>query len=149
MVKNFKTILNKNIINLVYSKENIGKFQEVMKNMESCLFVTSLSLSELLSNKTEVKNVIASSFFILDDFNNVLNRLLENLKYETYNDDIHIIIVSWLSTITLNEKIEIREIKYVNAYNNEKKIIIRGNTIVFEKKKSERKGSFSTFNYKS
>ena len=78
-----------------------------------------------MSNKTEVKNVIASSFFILDDFNNVLNRLLENLKYETYNDDIHIIIVSWLSTITLNEKIEIREIKYVNAYNNEKKIIIK------------------------
>ena len=125
MMKNFNTILNKNRINLVYSKENIGKFQEVMKNMESCLFVTSLSLSELLSNKTEVKNVIASSFFILDDFNNVLNRLLENLKYETYNDDIHIIIVSWLSTITLNEKIEIREIKYVNAYNNEKKIIIK------------------------
>ena len=124
-MKNFNTILNKNRINLVYSKENIGKFQEVMKNMESCLFVTSLSLSELLSNKTEVKNVIASSFFILDDFNNVLNRLLENLKYETYNDDIHIIIVSWLSTITLNEKIEIREIKYVNAYNNEKKIIIK------------------------
>ena len=102
MMKNFNTILNKNRINLVYSKENIGKFQEVMKNMESCLFVTSLSLSELLSNKTEVKNVIASSFFILDDFNNVLNRLLENLKYETYNDDIHIIIVSWLITITLN-----------------------------------------------
>ena len=127
MMKNFNTILNKNRINLVYSKENIGKFQEVMKNMESCLFVTSLSLSELLSNKSESKNVIASTNFLYDpeSEDKFITTINQKLNYKTYDNDLYIIIISWLNTIELNNEIKQQEYQFINMYSNEYKLVIR------------------------
>ena len=121
-------IFSKEVVSKLY---NIYKHEEILEtvftNIDYYMFITSLSLSELLSDKSESKNVIASTNFLHCPVSEeeLIKQLIWNLSNKTYNNDLYIIIVSWLNTIDLNIEIKSQEFVFTNMYNNERKLIIR------------------------
>ena len=91
------------------------------------MFISSLSLSELLSDKSESKNVIASTNFCFIELSeeNIIENLITNLTNKTYDNDLYLIIVSWLNTIDLKNEIKTKEISFTNLLGNENKLIKR------------------------
>ena len=124
-----KAIYNQliNIVSNVHLEGQEDQFNYIMKCLDDFMIIASLSLSELLSDKLENKNVIASIHLIFEEGG--LESLIESLKtgiqYQFLIVDIYIIKISWLKTMSLDEEIEIIEIPYKNINNSSGKIIIK------------------------
>ena len=111
-------------IKIMYQTLNgdTAKINTVFEAMDNIVFITSLSLKDLFDDKLEIKNVIVSSVLCLD-FSLSLGDIRDRLSFEAYYDDLYIITVSWLKTVSLSNDIEEEVLKYKNILGTELKII--------------------------
>nr|QWO71375.1 RNA polymerase [Calocybe gangraenosa] len=116
-----------NITNELYLSDNIDK-KFYLDIIDQFMFITSLSLSNLnkftsgISNENDSKNIIYSSIFNLGAIN--YENIIKNLESKTYANDLYIINVSWVQTISLSDEIDIKEKNFINILGMDYKIFI-------------------------
>ena len=116
--KNFFEYITKNC----YLKDHTYK-KEIFKAMDNIMFITSLSLSNLISNvSNEDRNVKYSTYLNRKEINYEL--IIKHLNFLSYSNDLYIINVSWNKTISLNDDIESKEYIFTNSLQREYKLII-------------------------
>ena len=129
IIQNHKKLIH-NIINNIDGINHINEdgFIKLMESLDNFMFISSLSLNELLSDKSsEKKNIVGSSHLICfeDGMESLIKLLKIGLRGQNYLLDIHIIKLSWVKTISLDEEITKTEIKFLNSNNCAGNIIIR------------------------
>ncbi len=124
--------LNKDLFNNIlfdfYNQKDEGMFENTIKLLDSFNFICSFSLGDLLSKKSiKNKNVVVSSSFLNSSYNveNLAKNLIERLQNNTYSNDINIIMVSWLNTISLEDEIKTEEFNFENLFKEKYKLTIR------------------------
>lgn len=124
-----KNFINKSVFDVliggVYDFDN-NQFNEVIKLMNYFHFITSLSLTDIYSYKSDSdnKNVIAATNFFIGDLS--IDYITNNLTHKCFSHtELYIIYVSWLDTISLNTEIVSRELEINTEYGHTLKIITK------------------------
>ncbi len=129
IIESLFDVFSKDVVKQIFDiyKKDERIINDFFNKIDSYMFVTSLSLSELLSDNSESKNVIASTNFLINPVSDEIfnGKLISNLNEKNYDNDLYIIKVSWLNTIDLKNEIKTQEFSFSNIYSNERKLIIR------------------------
>jgi DNA-dependent RNA polymerase len=121
-----KNYMSKDLFNIVikdiYKEVNKEIIDGVFSILDNFMFITSISLGDLFHDDSESKNVIAASIMypgLLE-----IEKIITNLRNKTYNNDIYIISVSWLDTISLNDDIKTSKYSFTNVFGEVNHVII-------------------------
>lgn len=129
--KNNKHLLDKEILsginnfNLKFKDLIYDDKKKFILGLDEFKFIMSIQLSIVLNGElNENNNIIYSTVSGLKGLN--YDEIVQVLSNKTYSSDIHIIEVSWLKTMFLDEKdeIDIKEYKYINSVEREYTIFV-------------------------
>lgn len=116
--------LIKSIMNDVYLRKDLvdsGIFNQI--NYFSVIM--SLQLSEISFDETikpdVFRNLICSIVYYMGDRDKDVSNILNRLSYKSYSNDLHIVYVSWLKSISLNEldEISVNNHSFKNVFGEE------------------------------
>ena len=95
-----------------------------LEKLDLFKFIVSIQLSTILEESKEGNNVIYSNILHLGGLD--YGAIAENLQYKSYSNDLHILNISWVKTMSLNEKddVDIKEYPFVNSLNEDFKIFV-------------------------